>query len=257
MQTRTLHLHFRLYLLILTVLIGVLTCLDRSSAGDIYAGTQGDNIREAEIKRDNAKQAANTALNTLQDYRSVMGDLLGKYDSNNSALLSNRLEQFTWIGGVSVTSFIKNAIEKNILLSDQETLSSALDTAIGAVESQIQTLKRKINYYNSKWYNVTVLISAHNRAHSSPSESNHSWHSKKLYEYNDDLPEFSCLGGCGTTMSTPGSAETLHQWTCGPTLLTTGCGKNTIVARRTTVSLSGTVSSVVRDIIKSSAMANG
>ena len=116
-----------------------------------------------------------------------MGDLLGKYDSNNSALLSNRLEQFTWIGGVSVTSFIKNAIEKNILLSDQENLSSALDTAIGAVESQIQTLKRKINYYNSKWYNVTVLISTHNRAHSSPSESDHSWHSKKLYEYNDDL----------------------------------------------------------------------
>ena len=32
MQTRTLHLHFRLYLLIFTVLIGVLTCINRSSA---------------------------------------------------------------------------------------------------------------------------------------------------------------------------------------------------------------------------------
>ncbi|RKU05856.1 hypothetical protein C6503_26820 [Candidatus Poribacteria bacterium] len=225
MQTRTLHLHFRLYLLIFTVLISVLTCINRSSAEDIYAGTQGDKIREAEIKRDNAKDAADTELNVLQDYREIMGKLLGKYDSNNSALLSNRLEQFTWISGVSVTSFIKNAIEKNILLSAQETLSSALDTAIGAVESQIQTLKRKINQYHSKWSDVTVLISAHNRAHSSPSESNHSWHGRKRYEYNDDLPEFPCLGSCGTTMSTPGSAETLHQWTCGPTLLTTGCGE--------------------------------
>lgn len=98
MQTRTLHvlyLHVRLYLFIFTVLIGVFTCLNHSSAGGIYDGTQGDNIREAEIVRDDAKDAADTALNTLQDYREVMGNLLGKYDSNNSALLSNRLEQFT------------------------------------------------------------------------------------------------------------------------------------------------------------------
>ena len=228
MQVRTLHvlyLHIRLYLFILTVLIGVFTCINRSSAGGIYDGTQGDNIREAEIKRDDAKGVAGAALNTLQDYREVMGNLLGKYDSNNSALLSNRLEQFTWLNGVSLTSFIKNAIEKNILLNEKDTLSSALDTAIGAVESQIQTLKRKINYYHGKWYDVTVLISAHNRDHSSPSERNHSWDAKKPHDYNDDLPEFSCFGGCGTTMSTPGRAETLHQWTCGPTLLTKGCGE--------------------------------
>ena len=112
-----------------------------------------------------------------------------------------------------------------MLLSEKDTLSSALDTAIGAVESQIQTLRRKINYYYGKWYDVTVPISAHNRAHSSPSESNHSWNNRKTYQYNDDLPEFSCFGGCGTTMSTPGRAETLHQLLCGPTLLTTGCGE--------------------------------
>ena len=150
----------------------------------------------------------------LNKLNGKMNALKGEWDDNNEDMRAGSLASLGSIGDMSYGSFIASSAELGLDLSESDSLTSALSSAISKLESFYSAVQGAERSRDSSYANLITLIRQHNSNHNTPSV-NITEPTRAPWTISIDRYSYSCGGGCSMDMNSPYSSHLTNCSTCG------------------------------------------
>ncbi len=134
---------------------------------------------------------------------------------------------------MDLRSFITWAHQKHVMITEENRLRDAIDTAVSAIKRQHLKVDLWILAYHLAWSNYNMEIQSYNSHESHQGSTSGDLtvapHVKN-WKVRREFSDYKCEGDCDIIFDSPGEAETSHQVTCGSDFyvvwhLIDGCGR--------------------------------